>query len=423
MARRVRELTIAAADAPLDRDGAVVVVGAGLGGLRCAEALRAHGHLGPITLVGAEAHAPYDRPPLTKQLLAGEWDEARISLVKRDVLAEQRIDLVSGETAVSLDVEGRCVALADGRRVEGDAVVLATGATPRWLPGTEGARGVHVIRTLDHALALRHELDALGGTGRLVVVGAGFIGAEVASTTRSGGLDVTIVEALEIPLSPVVGDEVGAWLTELHERAGIAVRAGATIASVEPRTDGAGPAVVLAGGERLEADVVVVGIGVRPTTAWLESSGLEVDDGVVTDAALFAADGVVAVGDLARFTWHHGGLAEQVRIEHWEVTVQLARHAAQSLLAGRRDAPGVSLVPYFWSDQHGRKIQMLGRPSGTDASTCVAGSLAEARFTFLYHREGRLTGVLGVASPRNVMVCRALVEQGASIEEGLALFE
>jgi 3-phenylpropionate/trans-cinnamate dioxygenase ferredoxin reductase component len=416
-------VTTDAAGSPLDRDGSVVIVGAGLGGLRCAEALRSHGHLGPIALVGAELHAPYDRPPLTKQLLAGVWDEARISLAKRDVLAEQHIDLVAGATAASLDVEGRSVWLEDGRRLAGDAVVLATGATPRWLPGTEGAPGIHVIRTLDHSLALRRELDALGGEGRIVVVGAGFIGAEVASTAASGGLGVTIVEALEIPLSPIVGDEVGTWLTELHTRAGIDVRAGATIAGVEPRTDAAGPTVVLSTGERLEGDAVVVGIGVRPTTGWLEGSGLEVDNGVVTDAALFAADGVVAVGDLARFTWHHAGMTEQVRIEHWEVTAQLASHAAQSLLAGRREARPVSLVPYFWSDQHGRKIQMLGRPSGTDEATRVAGSLAEAKFTFLYHRAGRLTGVLGLASPRNVMVCRTLVDEGASIDEGLALFE
>lgn len=415
-------MTTAVAGAPLGHDGAVVIVGAGLGGLRCAEALRTHGHAGPITLVGAERHAPYDRPPLTKQLLAGAWDEARISLVHRDVLAEQRIDLVAGATAVSLDVEGRAVTLDDGRRLGGDAVALATGATPRWLPGTEGARGIHVIRTLDDSLALRRELDALGGAGRLVVIGAGFIGAEVASTAAAFGLDVTIVEALEIPLSPVVGDEVGTWLTELHARAGIEVRAGATIAAVEPRTEAAGPVVVLATGERLEADVVVVGIGVRPSTGWLEGSGLEVDNGVVTDAALFAADGVVALGDLARFTWHHAGRSEQVRIEHWEVTAQLGSHAAQSLLAGRSGARPVSIVPYFWSDQHGRKIQMLGRPSGTDDATHVAGSLAEAKFTFLYHREGRLTGVLGVASPRNVMVCRTLVDVGASIDEGLALF-
>jgi 3-phenylpropionate/trans-cinnamate dioxygenase ferredoxin reductase component len=415
-------MTSSTADAVLDREGAVVVVGAGLGGLRTAEALRAHGHVGPITLVGEEPHAPYDRPPLTKQFLAGEWDEARISLAKRDVLAEQRIDLVAGATAVALDVEGRTVTLADGRRLVGDAVVLATGATPRWLPGTEGAPGLHVIRTLEQSRALRDELGR-DGTGRVVVVGAGFIGAEAASTAAAQGHRVTILEALEVPLSPIVGVEVGTWLTELHRVAGIEVRAGASIESIEPRTENAGPVVVQATGERLEADTIVVGIGVRPTTQWLEGSGLELVNGVTTDAALFAADGVVAVGDLAHFTWHHAGRTEQVRIEHWEVTAQLASHAAQSLLAGRRQAPPVSLVPYFWSDQHGRKIQMLGRPSGSDEATRVAGSLEEARFTFLYHHEGRITGVLGVASPRNVMRCRGLVEEGASIDEGIALFE
>jgi len=422
VARRVRPLSVATPDDPLDLDGQVLVVGAGLGGLRSAEALRAHGFRGGITLVGAEPHLPYDRPPLTKQLLSGTWDEARISLVKDHALGEQRIELLTGVTAASLDAAARSVTLDDGRRLRGDAVVIATGATPRWLPGTEGAAGVHVVRTVAQSLALREELDAVGEAGSVVVIGAGFIGAEVASTAAAKGLRVTILEALDIPLSPVVGDEVGTWLTELHRRAGIEVRAGIAIAAVEPRTQGSGPAVVLATGERLDADVVVIGIGVQPATGWLEGSGLALDNGVVTDASLFAADGVVAVGDLARFTWHHAGRTEQVRIEHWEVTLQLAIHSARALLAGRRHAAAISLLPYFWSDQHGRKLQMLGRPSGSDDATCVAGSLEEAKFTFLYHHDGRLTGVLGLASPRNVMVCRKLVDEGASIDEGLALY-
>ena len=407
----------------LERDGAVVVVGAGLGGLRCAEALRAGGFAGSLTLVGEESRLPYDRPPLTKQLLAGTWDEARVTLVTADALATLGIDLVAGATATSLDVAGRAVRLADGRVLAGDAVVLATGAQPRWLPGTEGAPGVHVIRTMDQSLALRAELDALGEDGRVVVVGAGFIGAEVASTAAARGLSVTMLEALEVPLSPIVGEEVGRWVTELHRRAGVEVRAGVAIDAVEPRRVGGTAAVVLADGTRLEADVVVVGIGVRPATGWLDGSGLELDNGVVTDAALFAADGIVAVGDLARFTWRHAAGTEQVRIEHWEVTAQLAAHAATSLIAGRSGAPDVALVPYFWSDQHGRKLQMLGRPSGTDAATLAAGSLDDAKFTFLYHRAGRVTGVLGVASPRQVMLCRGFVEGAAPISEALATFE
>jgi len=407
---------------PLADDGAVVVVGAGLGGLRCAETLRLLGFAGSITIVGDEAALPYDRPPLTKQFLAGEWDESRIGLVTDAVLAERSIELVAGVAATALDVASREVTLADGRRLRGDAVVLATGAAPRWLPGTEGAPGVFVVRTLAQGAALRDELARSGGAGRLVVIGAGFIGAEVASTAAARGLSVTVLEALEVPLAPVVGELVGGWLTELHRRAGIDVRAGVTVQAVEPSSHGAGPAVVLDTGERFEADAVVIGIGVVPSTGWLEGSGLRIDNGVVTDSALFAADGVVAAGDLARFEWHHAGLVEQVRIEHWEVTAQLGAAAAHGLMAGRAAAAPVSLVPYFWSDQHGRKIQMLGHPSAHDEVVHVAGSLDEARFTVLYHRDGRLTGVLGLASPRNVMICRALVDTGAPIGEATELF-
>ena len=405
---------------PLDPDGSVVIVGAGLGGLRSAEALRAHGYRGSLTLVGEERRPPYDRPPLTKQLLAGAWDEDRVALTTTEALVERGIDHMAGVRAVSLEAEAMEVRLADGRSLRGDAVVLATGATPRRLAGTEGMAGVHVIRTMEQSLALRDELAALGPGARVVVVGAGFIGGEVASTAAAGGCAVTVVDVLEVPLSPVVGEEVGRWITELHRREGIEVRTGATIERVEPRRTGGRAAVVLADGTRLDADVVVVGIGVRPETAWLEGSGVVLQDGVVTDAALFAADGVVAVGDLARFTWHHALGTEQVRIEHWEVTAQLAAHAATALLAGRATAEQVSLVPYFWSDQHGRKLQMLGRPRGTDDVTRVAGSLDEARFTFLTHRDGRVTGVVGLASPRTVMRSRPFVEHGTPIAEAVA---
>lgn len=407
--------------APLDLDGSVVIVGGGLGGLRSAEALRAGGLRGSITMLGAEDHLPYDRPPLTKQLLAGTWDEARVQLAGADKLAALGITLERGIPATSLDVAARTVHLGDGRALRADAVVLATGATPRWLPGTEGASGVHVVRTLDEGVALRDELDALGGNGTVVVIGAGFIGSEVASTAAAKGLDVTILEALAVPLGPVVGDLVGGWVTELHRRAGIEVRAGVAVARVHPRTATSGPSVELASGERVSADVVVIGIGVRPATEWLEDSGLTIHDGVVTDESLFACDSIVAVGDLARFRWRHATGTEDVRIEHWEVTAQLASHAAASLLAGRSEAAAVSLVPYFWSDQHGRKIQMLGRPWPSDEVLHLAGSVEEAKFTVLYHRDGRVTGVLGVASPRHVMQCRPLIESGAPVAEATAV--
>ena len=410
------------ARAPLPADGAVVVVGAGLGGLRCAETLRAIGFRGALTLLGAEPGLPYDRPPLTKQLLSGQWDEARIALVARDKLGELAIELRPGVPAASLDAAGRAVRLADGTSVRADAVVVATGAHARWLPGTEGLAGVHVVRTLAQGVALRDEFARLAGDGRVVVVGGGFIGAEVASTAAVAGLGVIILDTLDVPLSPVVGTMVGGWLTELHRDAGIEVRTGASITSIEAATPASGPAVVLEDGDRLDADVVVLGVGVEPSTAWLADSGLTIDDGVVTDAALFAADGVVAVGDLARFAWRHAAGEDQVRIEHWEVTAQLASAAAHSLVAGRDAAPAVSLVPYFWSDQHGRKIQMLGRPEGTDEATLLAGGPSEAKFTVAYHREGRLRGVLGLSSPRNVMLCRGLVERAAPLSEAVELF-
>ena len=407
---------------PLELDGSVVIVGAGLGGLRSAEALRAGGFRGTITMLGAEHHLPYDRPPLTKQLLAGAWDEPRVQLASADKLATLGVALELGVAASALDAATTTVRLEDGRDLRADAVVLATGAAPRWLPGTEGMRGVHVVRTIEDSTALRDELDGLGGAGTVVVIGAGFIGSEVASTARAKGLDVTVLEALDVPLGPVVGDVVGTWVTELHRREGIEVRAGVAVGRVHPRTAATAPSVELASGELVPADVVVIGIGVRSTTEWLEGSGLTIADGVVCDESLFAADSIVAVGDLARFRWHNALGTEDVRIEHWEVTAQLAAHAAASLLAGSADAAPVSLVPYFWSDQHGRKIQMLGRPIPADEVLHVAGSVEEAKFTVVYHREGRVAGVLGVASPRHVMLCRPLVEAGAALADATALF-
>ncbi len=408
---------------PLEADGYVVVVGAGLGGLRCCEALRSHGFAGRISLVGDEDHPPYDRPPLTKQFLAGEWDTSRVTLADTGKLATLGVEHLAGVPARSLDPTARAVTLADGRELVGDAVVLATGAAPRWLPGTEGAAGVHVVRTIEQSAALRDELARLAPDGTVVVIGGGFIGAEVASTAAALGLRVTILELLEVPLSQVVGEGVGRWLVELHRAAGIEVRGGVGVAAVHGAADGIGPSVELATGERLDAGVVVIGVGVRPSMGWLDDSGLELDDGVVTDAALFAAEGIVAVGDLARFEWRHGPLVEQVRIEHWEVTAQHGQHAAASLLAGRAHAAPIELVPYFWSDQHGRKLQVLGRPDGTDEWAHVAGSAEEGRFTVLYHREGRVTGVLGLASPRNVMRCRDAVASAAPIAQAMALFE
>ncbi len=270
----------------------VAVVGASLAGLRACETLRTEGFTGSITLIGEEEHLPYDRPPLSKKLLAGEWEPDRIVLRKPEAIDELGLDLRLGCRAVSLDLDGRAIHLADDSVVPFDGLVLATGSRPRRLPGQDAVPGVRELRTLGDSLALREVIA--DGTARLVVVGAGFIGLEVAATAHALGCTVTVLEAAEAPLIRGLGSAMGRATTSLHD--GIAIRCGVAVERLQ--ADG----VLLAGGERVPADVVVVGVGVAPTTDWLEGSGLELRDGVVCDPTLCAGvAGVYAAGDLARW--------------------------------------------------------------------------------------------------------------------------
>lgn len=409
-------------DQPLAVDGTVAVVGASLAGLRAVQGLREAGFTGRLVLVGEELHYPYDRPPLSKQVLAGTWPPERAVLADYHRLHDLGVDVRLGHRAVSLDAGARRVALDDGSAVEADAVVVATGARPRHLPGTQGMAGVSVLRTLDDCAALRARLVEAGPGCRVAVVGAGFIGSEVASTCAGLGCAVTVVEALPTPLVPALGELVGGALGLLHARHGVELRTGVQVAAVEPGGDGDAGRVALSDGTTVAADVVVVGIGVAPAVDWLEGSGLTLDNGVVCDPALFAADGVVAAGDLARWRWRHHGEDELTRIEHWEVAAQMGEAAAKSLLAGR-EAPAFDPVPYFWSDQYGLRIQMLGRPAPTDEVVVVDGSLdaEDGKFVALYGRAGRLTAALAVSRPRQLMAFRPLLAGGASFDEGLAL--
>jgi NADPH-dependent 2,4-dienoyl-CoA reductase/sulfur reductase-like enzyme len=401
-------------------DGTVIVVGASLAGWRAVEALRAEGHDGKITLVGEEEHLPYDRPPLSKQVLAGTWPPEKVVLADRKRSSELRVHEVLGRRAVRLDAAGRLIELDDGTDLTGDGLVLATGATPRHLPGTEGLNqrdGLFTLRTLDDSLALRRAVTAVESC-RLVVIGAGFIGAEVASTCAGLGCRVTVVEAMEIPLSNVLGPLIGAHCGSLHGAHGIDLRTGAGVASVGKTPSGL--AVELAGGDVLDADVVVVGIGVVPAVTWLEDSGLTLDNGVVCDDRLFAADGIVAAGDMARWTWRHDGADEPIRIEHWQVAAEAGAAAARSLLAGRRDAAPFTPIPYFWSDQFGIRFQVLGNPGGTDEVVIVDGSLEEGKFVALFGRAGRLRAVMAIGRPRKLMGFRPLLDVGVSWDEALA---
>ncbi len=397
--------------------GSVVIVGGSLAGVRCAGALRRGDYGGPITVVGAESHAAYDRPPLSKQYLSGDWDRNRLLLLPEEQRADLRVEWLLGTTAVALDAEARTVILDDGAEVAGDAIVLATGARPRTLPGADDIVGVHVLRTIDHATALRSELA--GGRRRLVVVGAGFIGAEVAATASAAGHEVTIIEAASVPLRRGLGDHVGAICGSLHADHGVELRLDTTVESVEIDARGRVEGVRLDDGDALEADLVLVGIGVVPNTEWLDGSGLAVDDGIVCNEFCEAAPGIYAAGDVAR--WHHRLFDEAVRVEHWENAVDQGTYVA-GRMTGQTDEP-FAPVPWFWSDQYGHKLQLAGHPAADDRVEVVTGSVAERRFAAIYGRGDRLTGVFGLNRPRQVMQYRRLIAEGVSFPDALGLTE
>lgn len=391
----------------------VVVVGASLAGLNAARALRRAGYDGTLSLVGAEAYPPYDRPPLSKQVLSGAWAPERTALA---VPGDDDLDLDwrIGQAAVGLDLGHRRLALADGVEVPFDGLVIATGAGARTLSGTDHLAGVHVLRTLDDCLGLRADLDA--GPARVVAVGAGFVGAEVAATCRQRGLAVTLVEPLPVPLGRVLGGDVAETVADVHRDEGVDLRLGTGVVGLagDDRVTG----VQLSDGSVVDADVVVVGIGVTPATTWLEGSGLALDDGVVADSSCTVAPGVVAAGDVAR--WHHPVYGEAVRVEHWDHAIAQGAHAAVSLLAGGAAQP-FTPVPWFWSDQYDRKIMMAGRPQRAEEVRVVDGSLAERRFVALYRRGSQVVAALGMNRPAPMARWRTRLADGVSWADALAL--
>lgn len=396
----------------------VVIVGASLAGMHAAQTLRKEGFAGRVTVVDAETATPYDKPPLSKQVLKGEWDADRVVLApaKEDLGLDWRL----GARATGLDLGRRelTVAGGDGPGTIGfDGLLVATGASARRLPGTPDLAGIHVLRTLDDCLALRADLDR--SPSRVVVIGAGFIGSEVAATCRERGLDVTVIEALDVPLERALGREMGLVTAALHREHGVDVRLAVGVDGFEG-TDRV-QRVRLADGSAIDADVVVVGVGVIPNTAWLEGSGLTVDNGIVVDDTLLAAPGVVAAGDIAR--WPSARFGEPMRIEHWENAIQMGEHAARRLLVSDgtgSSAPAYDPVPWFWSDQYDRKIQLAGRSGADDTVEVVHGSTAEYRFVALYGRGGRVVGVLGMNRPRHVMQLRQLVVDGVPWDDAVA---
>jgi NADPH-dependent 2,4-dienoyl-CoA reductase/sulfur reductase-like enzyme len=391
----------------------VVVVGASLAGLRATETLRREGYEGSLVLVGAEPHLPYDRPPLSKQLLAGDREPQDLVL-RHESYDDLDVELRLGVRAVGLDVAGREIVLDDDERLGFDGAIIATGAAPRTLPNTPALAGIHVLRTIDDALALRAHVDA---ARRLVVVGAGFIGSEVAATCRARGLDVTVLEALPVPLMRGLGPVLGAVCGELHRDHGVDLRLGTGVAAIEG--NGHVERVRLDDGSSVEADVVVVGVGVAPVTDWLVGSGLTLDNGVVCDETLLAAPGIVAAGDVARWPNPRFG-GELMRLEHWTNAAEQGVAAARRLLVPEGDtAPAYDPIPFVWSDQYDRKIQSVGHFRGDDEMRVVHGSLEERRFVAIFGRAGRLVGVLGFSMPPKVMQYRKLIAQQATFADAV----
>jgi NADPH-dependent 2,4-dienoyl-CoA reductase/sulfur reductase-like enzyme len=370
----------------------VVIVGAGLAGLRTAEELRARGYVGTITLIGAEPRPPYDRPPLSKKVLTGELDDTGL----RPDLDSLGIDLRLTEAAVSLaDGELR----TDAAAYEFDALVVATGADPVTLPGSGEQL---VLRTADHALALRARLTP--GT-RLAIVGAGWIGAEVATAAARRGCRVTVVEAAAAPLAAALGAEAGVQTTPWYAEAGVDLRLRAAVAAIEPG------GIALADGDWLPADLVVAAVGVRPAVAWLASSGLHLENGVVVDSGLRASiPGVFAVGDCA--SWWSRRYRRQLRVEHWDVALHSPEVAAANIAGGSET---YDPVPYFWSEQFGRMVQYVGWHGAADRLVW-RGTPTGATWAACWLAEGRLVAALTVGLPRDLLQARRLIEAGVAVD-------
>ncbi|MCT2584546.1 NAD(P)/FAD-dependent oxidoreductase [Actinophytocola gossypii] len=369
----------------------IVVVGASLGGLRAAEQLRAAGWTAEIVVVGAEPHMPYNRPPLSKEVLAGTALAGSVMLRQRPSVADAVWLL--GSPASTVDLDARAVTLADGTTLDFDGLVVATGLRPRRL--TDDG---HVLRTLDDAIRLHTALTARPGT-RLVVVGAGFVGCEVAATARRLGADVAVVDPLPLPMVGPLGEQLAAALLTRHEERGARFHLGRTVTRFERHQ------VVLDDGTVLPADVVVEAVGSRPNTEWLNGNGLDLSDGVLCDEHL-RVEGLpfaVAVGDVARFPNARYDSTPR-RVEHWSIPGDTAKHAARTLVASLTgaavDQPAFAPLPTFWSDQYGQRLQAIGAPQlGTDDIRILEGDL-HGDVIVGYHRDSRLVGVVGLGRAR-----------------------
>ncbi|MDD7811492.1 FAD-dependent oxidoreductase [Mycobacterium sp. CSUR Q5927] len=385
----------------------IVIVGGGLAAVRTAEELRREEYAGPITIVSDETRPPYDRPPLTKDVLRGERDDS--TLEPPEFYASRDIDLRLGCGARGVDTAAQTVTLADGSVLGYDQLVIATGLVPRRIPSLGDVNGIRVVRSFEDSLVLRGDAAA---ARRAVVIGAGFIGCEAAASLRKLGVDVVLVEPQPAPLAGVLGEQIGELVARLHRANGVDVRSGVGVAEV--RGAGHVETVVLADGAELAADLVVLGVGSRPATEWLDGCGIELGNGVLCDlTGRTSAPNVWAVGDVA-FWRGRGG--HEIRVEHWSNVVTQVRVMVPTML-GRESLHDVAVPPYFWSDQYDVKIQCLGEPQATDTVHLVEDD--GHKFLAYYERDGVLVGVVGAGRPGKVMGARGKIASGAPISEVL----
>lgn len=378
----------------------ILIVGAGLAAQRCCEALRARGFEGVVRMVGDEQRPPYDRPPLSKGVLTGERDPATLGFRDPAWYRDNRVELLLGERAVALDPGIKTVTLASGATLDYDSVVVATGSRPRPLPGTEAYANTHLLRSADDAVRLR---DALGPGVRLITIGAGFIGLEVAATARQAGADVTVLEAAPAPLMRVLTPELASWFVDLHRAEGVEVLLGAHVARF-----GEGPAgaewVQLTDGRRLECDALAVGIGVVPATEWLEGSGLD-PEGVRVDSTGFTGiPDVFAAGDAARAPNPLTGIPE--RCEQWEAAARQGVQVARTILGLDATPPA---LPSFWTDQYGHRIQLVGDAREADAIE-IDGDREAGKFSALLSRDGLPVAGMAVDQPRSIPAMRRSIQ-------------
>lgn len=392
----------------MSRTGRIVIVGASLAGVRAAEALRACGYEGRVTLVGEESHfPPYDRPPLSKQVLARTWDAERSRL---RVLDDLSLDLMLNSRAVALDVERHQVLLAGSDPVAFDGVVVATGCAARELRLPSEGPTIQYLRTIEDFQALQASLDK---GRRVVVIGAGVLGCEIAATCRGLGLQVSLVDVADQPMERVLGARIGRCIGQLHRLHGVELYCGSGIEALRWGANGSAE-IALSTGFRLQADVVVAAVGAVPAVSWLEGSGLALNDGVLCDSSCFALGGegiVVAAGDVARA--QHPLLGVPVRVEHWTNAVAQAQVAARNLAARLFDIGFVTqydALPYAWSDQYDWKIQVLGMPAGE--ASIVEGRLCDAKFVAEYRKDGRLVGAACVNWAGRVPIWRNRLRDG-----------